>query len=399
MSSALERCVGDVARFVDLTWSRGPVHYVGTDPAGFADLLSLDDVDQIISSTALRLPAFRLIKDGVTLPESSYTKTGRAGSKPMAGIADSARIFRLFDQGATIVLQGMHRFWLPLARFCRDLELALGHPTQVNAYITPPGSRGLAVHEDSHDVFVLQSFGSKHWEVWDTRHPAGDDRDAKAAVAAAAAEPPAISAELRPGDVIYMPRRTPHAARTQQTLSGHLTIGIPATRWRQLVDGVVQRALDTAGLDEPLPAAYHRDPDGLARELDGRLAEVQRGLDKADPREAAGQAIERFLTTRPSLLRGGLVDLARLAELDERTLLRRREGAACELLLRDGGLTVLLGDRALRMPARCEPAMRAIAQADAFSPSDLEPHLDPEGRLVLVRRLVREGLLEVVGAD
>jgi cupin superfamily protein len=235
--------------------------------------------------------------------------------------------------------------------------------------------------------------------VWDTRHRSGDDRDAKGAVDAAAAAPPAISAEIRPGDVIYMPRRTPHAARTQQALSGHLTIGIPAITWRQLVEGVVQRALDTAGLDEPLPAAYHRDPDATARELEARIAEVQRGLDKTDPGEAAGRSIERFLTTRPAVLRGGLVDVTRLADLDDRTVVRRREGSACEVLLRDGALTVLLGDRALRMPARCEPAMRAVAQADAFTPADLEAYLDPDGRLVLVRRLVREGLLEVVGAD
>ena len=369
----------------------------GADDAGYADLLSLDDVDRIVSSTAPRLPAFRLIKDGVTLPESSYTKTGRAGSKPMTGIADPAADLRAVRPGRTIVLQGMHRFWLPLARFCRDLELTLGHPTQVNAYITPPGSRGLDVHEDSHDVFVLQSFGSKHWEVWDTRRPV--PVDGGGAVEAAAAAPPVISAELQPGDAIYMPRRTPHAARTQQALSGHLTIGIPATTWRELLDGVLQRVLDGAGLDEPLPAAFHRDPDGLAAEMEARLGEVHRGMDKADVREAAGRAIERFLTTRPSLLRGGLVDLARMGELEDASLVRRRMGSACELTTRDGALTVLLGDRALRMPSRCEGAMRAVAQmSDAFRVSDLEPYLDSSGRLVLVRRLVREGLLEVVGA-
>src|SRR5207247_3858289 len=104
---ALERCVGDVQRFVDHVWARGPILRAGADPDGFADLLTLDDVDHIVSSMALRLPAFRLIKNGATLPESMYTKSGRAGSKPMTGLADPARIFRLFDERASIVLQGM----------------------------------------------------------------------------------------------------------------------------------------------------------------------------------------------------------------------------------------------------------------------------------------------------
>ena len=82
MASALGRCVGDVERFASEAWGRHPEHYPGADPAGFADLLSLDDVDRLITSAALRLPTFRLIRDGATLPESSYTKTGRAGSKP-----------------------------------------------------------------------------------------------------------------------------------------------------------------------------------------------------------------------------------------------------------------------------------------------------------------------------
>src|SRR5712691_9352745 len=199
---ALERCVGDPRRFIENVWARRPVRYPGADPDSFGGLLALDDVDVMVPSMALRLPAARLIKDGATSPESTYTRSGRPGSKPMTGLADPARIFRLFDEGATIVLQGMHRFWLPAARFCRQLETALGHPTQVNAYITPPGSRGLAVHEDAHDVFVLQAFGWKHWDVWNTRRSGPEQQHASAPDGATGVEgePPVISAELQPGD-------------------------------------------------------------------------------------------------------------------------------------------------------------------------------------------------------
>ena len=58
---------------------------------------------------------------------------------------------------------------------------------------------------------------------------------------------------------------------------------------------------------------------------------------------------------------------------------------------------MLLGDRTLDVPARLRPALEQVRSAEALTPADLAEHLDPESRLVLCRRLVREGLLEVVG--
>src|SRR5262245_51659850 len=133
---ALERCVGDPQAFVADMWGRRPAHRPG-GPA-FDDLLSLADVDHLLTQSSLRLPAFRLVKDGATLPTAGYTKSGRSGSQPVSGMADPPRILAAFSDGATIVLQGLHRYWPALGRFSRELEADLGHPAQVNAYVTPP---------------------------------------------------------------------------------------------------------------------------------------------------------------------------------------------------------------------------------------------------------------------
>ena len=71
-----------------------------------------------------------------------------------------------FERGATIVLQALHLNHPPLAAFCRDLERELGHPTQTNAYYTPPSAQGFKVHHDTHDVFCLQVSGEKRWLVY-----------------------------------------------------------------------------------------------------------------------------------------------------------------------------------------------------------------------------------------
>ena len=77
-------------------------------------------------------------------------------------------------------------------------------------------------------------------------------------------------------------------------------------------------------------------------------------------------------------------------------IVRRRPATICELRRRGDRLRVLLGDRELRMPLAAEPALTRIASAGRVRVGDLAPFLDMGGRLTLVRRLVKEGLLQIV---
>jgi mannose-6-phosphate isomerase-like protein (cupin superfamily) len=371
----LERCVADPEGFLADAWGRRAIVRTGSD--GFEDLLSLDDVDRFLTTTALRTPFFRLVKAGEQIPESAYTRSGRTGSKDVAGIADPARVADLFGDGATIVLQGLHRWSEPVARFCRDLELALGHPCQVNAYVTPPGAQGLDLHEDAHDVFVLQAFGRKRWEVHAA--PGEDPR-----------EP--IDAEVGPGDTIYMPAGTPHAARSQDVLSGHLTVGVHVTPWADVLAGVMTRAAER--VRDPVPARWTGDVEGFARELGDRLESIAKELQAVDVRAEAEARRERFLSNRPQLARGTITERSAPLMVDDDTVVRRRAGSVCELTIRDDVLVVLLGDRRLEMPRWLEPAMRRIARSDPFTVADLAEDLPgAASRALLVRRLIREGLL------
>lgn len=377
--SALRRCIGDPNAFLEATWGRRAAVHEGSDPDGFSDLLAFDDVDRILTTTSLRAPAFRLVKAGEKIEQTAYTRSGTTGSKPVSGMADPARIAELFRSGATIVLQGLHRYHEPVARFCRDLELDLGHPCQVNAYVTPPGAQGLDLHEDPHDVFTIQAFGRKRWEIH--------------AAPAEEARPP-IDVIVEPGDCLYMPAGTPHAATTHEELSGHLTIGVHVATWREVVADAVRRTTGGAYLDEPVPAGWHRDPAGFAEDLDARLREAAQALSAADTAELAGRRIERFLSGRPSLLRGVLALEPEIAALGDGSALRRRPGSICALVALPDRLVALLGDRRLEMPLWLEPAMRRIAVADVARPADLSDEIgDLESRLVLCRRLMREGLL------
>jgi cupin superfamily protein len=377
--SPLERCAGDPEAFLLEAWGRRATVRTGQGPA-FDDLLTLEDVDRVITTAALRTPFFRLVKAGERIEESAYTRTGRTGSRDVGGMADPARVAALFENGATIVLQGLHRWSEPVTRFCRDLELELGHPCQVNAYVTPPGAQGLALHDDPHDVFVLQAFGQKRWEI-------------HAAPGEPGREP--ITARVGPGDTIYMPAGTPHAAAAQDVVSGHLTVGVHITSWRDVLAGVWSNLLDGhPAAHGPVPAGWAGEPGSFARELGARLESMSDALRNVDPLDAAERRSDRFLSTRAQLARGTVAERSAPSLIDDRTVVRRRPNTVCVLRRRGDVLVILLGDRRLEMPAWLEPAMQRIAASSTLDVGELASVLPDAGsRAVLVRRLIREGLL------
>ncbi len=363
-------------------WTRRPQHRRATDGRGFEDLLSLDDVDLIVSTMGLRLPAFRLVKDGETLPPSRYTKTTRTGSQEARGVIDSMAVFDEFAEGATIVFQSMHRYWAPLADYCRGLELALGHPVQANAYVTPPGAQGFGAHEDEHDVFVLQSHGTKQWWVHD-RHDLPPSR------------PAVVDALLAPGDSLYIPVGFPHSASTQEQASVHVTIGILTITWVAVLREALKTLESDPSLAMPLPLRFAIEDGAFTEEVGRRLEQIASSVGELDPTRMARRLGRKVLTTRQPLLRGQIHRLLALDDIEYETVVGRRSGSMCVLRAVDEELSVLLGDRELRMPLSTEQAMNLLASGERVAVSDL-PGLDEAGRLVLVRRLIREGLLEVV---
>lgn len=373
--SALALLTGDAQTFLTKVWA-SRVHLHRADPEDLIGLLSLEDADHLLTSSAIRTPSIRLAKDGAVLPESSYTRGATVTGRQLTGLVDARKALALFDDGATVVFQGLHRYWPPLTELVAELELELGHPCQVNAYLTPPGAQGFAVHSDSHDVFVFQTAGSKQWEVH------GEDGPEEVL--------------LEPGLSMYLPTGTPHAARTQESVSLHVTLGVNQLTWR----GLVERTLAEVVADVPsehLPAGYLDDPALLSGPLAERLEAFAEEVRRIDADAAVETEIRRFLTTQPPRLSGGLADvLALRAGIDDDTRLRRRPGHPCVLLDADDQVVVLLGDRTLTVPGWIRPALEEIRARSSFAVGDLADHLDARSRQVLCRRLLREGLLEAV---
>lgn len=321
-----------------------------------------------------------MVRSGKPVPLSAYTTPPGKGPRAGEASVNTAAVMGHFDDGATIVLESLHRYWQPLADFCRDLELALGHRLQVNAYITPPGSQGFDVHRDSHDVFVLQVSGKKHWIVHDR---SSDDRVL-------------IDQDLEAGMLLYIPKGFPHAAVAGDMASAHLTVGILTHGSIDIVRELVKLAEKEPAFQERLPTSAASDPAVLRDVVERQIDELKAWLDKVDVDDVTERMARRVMTSAQPILRGQLQQLGMLGDLQGTTELRRRRGATCRVFNSGTELKVLLTDRELSMPTALERAMGEVARRERFMVRDLHLFLAPESALVLVRRLVREGLLEVV---
>jgi bifunctional lysine-specific demethylase and histidyl-hydroxylase NO66 len=399
--TGLARCVGEVTPFLRDHWGRTPFHLPGADGAAFTDLLSLAGVDHLIASTFLRVPALRLVRDGTPLDPSEYTRTSRLGSRPLTDVVHPGRVYERFRTGATIVLQGLQRYWPPLTDLARRLEVELTHPVQVNAYVTPPSARGLAVHYDTHDVFVLQFAGSKGWAV---HQPVFEDPlpSQPWSERRGTPGPPELEVTLEAGDSLYVPRGFLHSARAQDGISGHLTVGVVTTNWADVLRAAVDGIDDEVGFRRALPPGWADDDESARADLTAavsdQLERLRGWLEKVDAGAVATTVARRFWAGRIPPLEGQLAQLAALDRIDDSTTVRRRAGAICVLEAVDGRLEMVLGDRVLLLPAELEEAVRILVGggADPIRVGDLAAHLDGPSRQVLVRRLVREGLLEAV---
>jgi hypothetical protein len=384
------RCLEPVGldEFLADYWEQRPLVVPRSEPGRFDDLLSVADIERLVCSGALRYPAFRLVKAGTQLDVRDYTVDLPWRPVPFTGTADVDRVLDEFEAGATIVLQGLHLNWPPLAHFCRALERALEHPVQANAYYTPRASQGLGVHHDTHDVICLQVAGEKRWRVYDPvwELPLRNQR-----YRSEMGEPgaPVLDVVLREGDTLYLPRGWLHEALTSDSDSLHLTIGVNVYTWLDAVRAAVEECADDVAFRRSVPKEGESGEDLL-----GALAERLR------PDDVARRRRERFVRTRRPIRDPELVRRRALDELTFETDVERRPTVIADLRTGGDRMRLLFEGKEVVLPAFVQEELEFVFSAEEpFCAADLPGDLDESGRLVLVRRLVREGFLRLSDAS
>jgi bifunctional lysine-specific demethylase and histidyl-hydroxylase NO66 len=344
----------------------------------------VSDVERLVCSTAIRYPAFRLVREGGQLDVGAYT-ADVPWRPAFTKTADVPQVLAEWEAGATIVLQALHVNWLPLAVFCRQLEEAIALPVQANSYFTPRGSQGFGVHHDTHDVLVLQVAGEKRWLLYEPLLELPLKHQRYSRTLGEAGEP-SDEVVLRAGDTLYLPRGWLHQAETSDTDSLHLTIGINAYTWLDAAKAALGPLEHEPDLRHGVAADGDEAADGLAERLRAQLT----------PEAVERRRRRRFLDTRRPIREDGLSQLRALERLDIGTPVERRSTVIADLEEGADGVALVFEGKELRFPEHARAEVLACFEAEGpFRPSELPGSLDEAGRLVLVRRLVLEGFLRV----
>ncbi len=373
-------------------WERKPLHLSRGNTHYYHSILMNGDLERIISSTDLRYPAIQLAKNGSYLAPEAYTKNIKQGSEFFNGVPDLGQIQSEYRSGATVVLPALQRTWSPLRQLCAALEDEFSHPVHANAYLTPGDSPGFTPHYDTHEVLVLQIAGTKRWRVFQPPQPL-PHRSQPFTPIGYALPPPLLELELKPGDLLYLPRGYVHAANTANGHSAHVTIGITVYTWVELIAELANSAKEIAGLRAALPPGFTTREE-LKVTLQQNLVQC---LDLLRDNSDAERLVEGFLqkvrSARPRPQEAFNSD-ARVIGLQ--TQLKSPDASSYRISIEQRGVVMEFAGKKFVLPEKIQVTIDEMCRRQLFRPVDLSGPLDDDGKLTLVRYLHSERFLTLL---
>lgn len=377
-----------VTEFFSTAWEKAPRLIKRGKPQYHDRLLSTADLDTVLSQ--IRSPnietLLRVVRQrGKELLRKTIPDTRR-------GSPDLHSLYKWMTEGYTLVLNELDQRWAPISMLARSLEERLNHRVGVNAYFTPPRSQGFLPHSDDHDVFILQLEGMKTWRIYAPliELPTGDIPQESIQRSLRA---PATTCVLDVGDMLYIPRGWIHQCATSKQASLHLTVGVHVYRWLDFAQqALILAAEKNVAFRKAIPANLLNERRD-ARALRGRWNELLALLSESDAGEAMGGVAARFIDSGQPPLDGLFARTRQTEGLTLNSLVARRAGMKCLVTMQEGVASIRFPGNAVSGPFLIDPALRYVMESKRFRVKDLPDSLDAESKLVLIRRLIKEGLL------
>lgn len=371
-------------------WEKRPLVVKRNQPKYFSSLLSLEEVDRVLTTLDLRYPNVTLKNADRNVTAADYVQ----GDDSL----DVAKVYQLFEEGATIVLSYLDNVVPALTLFCRGLERGFSFPFQTNVYLTPARAKGFKAHYDTHDVFVLQVFGSKQWTLYgapvelpltqqgfdSSVHEGGEPR---------------LEFELQAGDTAYIPRGVVHDARSGDALSLHITVGVLTYTWSDfLLEWVADAALSDSAYRKSLPPGFAGTEFDRTQAREILQSLLERLSAKSNFEAVLDRFADQFLAACPPILTGQMAQLSDLDRLTVNSRVVARRGVVYRLQADQTSIFIDCYGRRITFPAHAREAVRFALSQPEFAVHQLPGDWDDTSKLVLVRRLIREGLLVALSA-
>jgi hypothetical protein len=384
-----EDFVGDADVFFAKYFNARALFNQGALADRLADLPSVRDLDDLMALEAAPPSCLRVAKDGWGVPSQAYTRTAGRGAA-LTQTVSPAKVYELFRSGATLTWDSLNHI-LPSARHLLEpFTQAFASTAEVLLFATPAGHAGLPPHCDSIEVFVVQVNGTKSWKVWDTPQirPGQELTHTFEELGE-----PALEVTLGPGDVLYLPHGTPHAAAARGALSVHLSVGVEPRRWRDLLRDTVTALLEAEGFHD-FPALAVADQAAVASGFSRQLELLQDMITKLDP----ASEIKRLTDVGWSRAGAGRRrEFELLSEVDAFTpgTPVRRSDLPLEISPGNAGKASLTADgHQLAVPGPVATALRALESGGTVTAAQFFPGVSSTRSLRAAQQLARFGILE-----
>lgn len=396
-----ERLIAPYTRdqFFSEYWEAKPLAISGRQANYYATLLSGSDIDYILS-TSFSLARSHVEILGIDNPE-------------LLGKNHVSAVYEAYGQGASFRILGINLHWKALWLFCRHIEEVFAFPVGANLYCTPKNSRGLARHYDRYDTLILQIAGSKHWAVYSSPQKLpleyvpllGFEKSGKAiqyrgapvaseVVAQTTSEEPIEEFVMEPGDLLYLPRGFVHEARTSDDISVHVTIGIHALTWLDLIAVALgQFAHKDPRFRKSLPVGFNQRTASasIKENFEALLAALAQSADVSSALEEIGNSL---IWNQQAIGEGSIIETeAAVVTVD--TTVERRPGLLSRFVVDGDFVRIAAAHSDVSLPRDFESALRFVSENKSFRVGAIPGRLSDHSRINLVHRLIRNGFLRV----
>jgi ribosomal protein L16 Arg81 hydroxylase len=372
-------------------WQREPLVITRNAPDHYGEIFRVSDVEAIVGYRQLQYSQLKVAR------AAEDARASQAYYVDSASTADTNRLFHSYDRGESIVLNFLQSYWEPAARLCAAFEQRLRFPAGVNAYVTPRNACGFPPHFDAHEAFILQVHGVKHWKLYRRWGSSPRDGLEEQLVPRERLGDPIREFDLHAGDLLYIPAGFVHEASTQGSSSIHATVGVRTyTLLDLLKEAIALESRENEDLDRSLPLGFLEESIELG-ETAARLERALAGIARRDRLEGARDRLKaRLLERLRPLPSGHLLSLDQVDDVTLDTRVVKRGGMRCHVASEGSRAAIVFPGNRMSGPSAITPALRFIADSrEPFAVSALPETLSDDGKVVLVKRAIREGLLQV----
>lgn len=206
-----------------------------------------EDFDTAINTPNLPSWQLRVVLDGIRVLPALYERN-RMLKVSHERIVDRNELNRLAEKGATILMDDAQSAIPRVAELCNSISSATSQASAGTIFASAAHSEGFGLHQDAEDVLVIQLAGSKTWQVYEPLVALDSSMLRKADAGELV-----FDGSLEPGDILTMPKGSPHKTSTNSDGGSlHLTIGLYPVTVREVLTDLIALAPEQELLDVPV---------------------------------------------------------------------------------------------------------------------------------------------------